>query len=481
MTQSSKLCIVITGPSLEEALQQTAQASSLADIVEFRLDLFQFSQLNHLTQLRQSSSLPVIFTLRRVKDGGKYSESEEKRIAVIKKLLPLTPDYLDLECDVSSVFFDEMTNAAPNIQIICSLHDFNASCKDLESIFQKMQKRSANLYKIVTSAKNPLDALHMLAFIKKTALKGECLAGMCVGEHGQLTRVLGPICGSALTYAALDDASRTMTGQLSAQTLLQTYHYRKLNASTRLYGLIGDPVEQSPSHDTHNAAIRQLDLNAVYVKVKTADCDLAETLTLLRKLGFCGLSVTMPLKETILKHCTAQNQAIGAVNTLLFESESGDVIGCNTDGSGALEAIQQKIDVRGKKIILLGAGGVAQAIAYELHHHKAELVILNRCPLKAERLAIRYGGVGGHLENFSFFAQQGYDLLINCTPVGMSSNQNAPIDTEYLVPDRLVMETIIHPRETFLVAEAKKRGCPIIYGYELFHHQAARQFSVWFN
>lgn len=479
MKQASKLCIIISGPSFEMALCQVKQANDLADILEFRLDLFLFSELEQLTKLRHTSHRPVIFTVRRGTDGGQYFENEEKRFQVIKDSLFLKPDYLDLEWDIPQSFFSEVIDLSPKLQIICSRHELNETTHDLETMLQEMRTPFAGLYKMVTFAGTCLDALRLLEFVKLKNEKGESLAGMCIGIAGEMTRILGAVYGSRITYAPLDDANSVASGQLSANTLLHTYHYRKLNSETRVYGLIGHPVEHSPSHYTHNAVFRKLGLDAVYVKIDVNEDELFECLALMQKLNFYGLSVTMPLKEKIMAFCLSEDPSIKAINTLRFEKCG--LFGFNTDGEGALEAIQHKMNVNEKTVVLLGAGGVAKAIAHKLYQQNVKLVILNRCDSKARQLVAHYNGIGDHLDNFAYFAKQGYDLLINCTSVGMESNQGCPIDYRYLIPSAVVMETITYPHETRLVYEAKLRGCSIISGYELFQYQAAQQFMLWFN
>ncbi len=228
-----------------------------------------------------------------------------------------------------------------------------------------MQKTPAFFYKIAVTAKNCLDALRLVCWAKKSDGK---LIAISMGSHGQVSRIFGPITGSPITYAALEEDQKSAPGQLSAKTLIERYHHRSLNLHTALYGLIGDPVDQSISDKTHNSLITACGLNAQYVKVQVCPAELSDFLQFAKKLPFQGLSVTMPLKEHILPFLDdidPQAFDIGAVNTILFEKSK--IFGFNTDGTGALNAIEKECQVKNKRIVIIGAGGAAKAIAYEAH------------------------------------------------------------------------------------------------------------------
>lgn len=474
MNKKNKLCVVIPGPSFEEARQQIEKARASADLLEFRVDLFQFSEQKLLQQLREISSLPVIFTLRHIFDGN-HTE-------YLKHLLSLKPEYIDIEWNVAPEIFKNIQQQLPEVQLICSLHDFEKTTPDLESLFQKMLLCPAHIYKIATMARSSLDAMRMLQFIRDQVQKGRKIIGICLGENGQLTRIVGTIFGNEFTYASLDASCRTAPGQVDADVLINTYHCRKLNQSTRIFGLIGDPVEFSRSHQTHNATMQRLELNAVYVKIKLIAEEVKEFLTYAKNLGFQGFSVTMPLKEVVRNHidaCRGIAAEVGAINTIALSPK--EKVGYNTDGEAVAELLQEKLTLHNARVILLGAGGAAKAIACALYKQGAKMIFLNRTLEKAKDLATEYKGESYSLSHFSVVAEQGYDILVNCTSIGMTSTPGSPITLSDLLPNRIVMDIISHPKETPLLAAAKQKNCITIPGEAMFLRQAEKQFSLWFN
>ena len=281
-------------PTFEEARQQISKAVVCADLVELRLDCFTLLDLVALKILRSQFSIPMIFTLRSQIQGGSYTQSEENRLADIRRLIELKPEYLDLENHVSACFIAEISSQCPEIKLVLSYHNFADTPEDLESIYQEMQKTPASFYKIAVTAKNCLDALRLVCWAKKSDDK---LIAISMGSYGQVSRILGPMMGCPITYAALEEDQKSAPGQLSAKTLIERYHHRSLNPHTALYGLIGDPVDQSISDETHNSLITVCGIDAVYVKIQVNPSELSDFLQFAKQLPFHGLSVTMPSKR----------------------------------------------------------------------------------------------------------------------------------------------------------------------------------------
>lgn len=463
------ICVVIKGPTFEEACQQISQALAYADLVELRLDCFSMLDIATLKTLRLQFSIPMIFTLRSQSQGGSYTQSEENRWKDLRRLAELKPEYLDVESHVPFHCIPQFSGT----KLILSYHNFTETPENLEEIYQQMQHIPASFYKIAVTAKNSLDALGLICWAKKC---DEKLIAISMGLHGQISRILGPTIGCPITYASLEDDQTSAPGQLTAKTLIEQYHHRSLNPETALYGLIGDPVDQSISDETHNNLINACGFNAVYVKMQVNPNELPEFLYLAKQLPFYGLSVTMPLKEHIvplLDEIDSHANDIGAVNTLLFEK--GKIFGFNTDGVGALNVIEECFPVKNKRVVIIGAGGAAKAIAYEAHRRGALVTILNRDRKKAHQIAQSKQYIGMGLDEMATCAEEGYDILINCTPVSL------PIPKEHMLSHAIVMDTKTKPKETLFLKSAKERGCPIIYGYRMFVEQALGQFLLWFK
>ncbi len=439
------------------SLKEWGQVPAEAEGIELRLDLLPpFDVAGFLKREKR----PVILTLRSKSQGGHFSGSEEERKKRLAELFALNPSFLDVEYDTAIDF------PAGETKIIRSYHDFEKTPADLPGILAKMPPAYA--YKIAARASSTLDALRMLHFVQKEARQGKRIIGICMGEEGQITRILAPVVGSWIAYAG-----DTAPGQLSLSELISTYHCRRLGPSTALYGLIGDPVIHSIGHLVHNAVFSACGLNAVYVKMPVKIEELPAFFELIKPLPFQGLSVTMPLKESVCAHLQqidAYAQSIGAVNTLVRAKER--FIGYNTDGKGALDAIEAKYKVKDQLVVVLGTGGAARAIAYEARQRGAKLVILGRTLSKAQELAEQMGGRGGELEQLD---EENYAVLINTTPHPL------PIDPLHLRAGTVVMDITRKSKFPPLLAEAQKKDCILVNGDEMWANQAVEQYRIWFK
>lgn len=446
-----------------DSIQSLQNKGSLA---EWRLDLFSRIDIAWMQTLLQDSSGPVLLTVRKSSQGGKFQGTERQRKGLIRRLLALEPPFFDLECDTSPRFIREMMREHPKTQFILSYHDFSKNPIDLERIYFSMQKYPAFSYKIAKTVNSTNEALALLLFAKEHPKASV----ICMGKRGEFARVLGPVVGNLIGYASADSKRPTAPGQLNAATLNTIYRYPALNQQTAIYGLIGDPIEKSRGHLYHNRAFQTLGLNAVYIKMKVKPKELPQFIQQAVAIGIQGLSVTIPLKEEILPfldEIEPKAQQIGAVNTLLFKE--GKIRGTNTDGLGALDAIEKRALVKGKKIVLLGAGGAARAIAFEAKTRGADVLILNRTVERAKRLAADLGCQGGRLDE----VPDDYDILINASPCSM------PIDPKKIRPFTLAMDVVYSPRETDFLKQAAFTQCQLIYGEEMFLNQAARQTAFW--
>jgi 3-dehydroquinate dehydratase/shikimate dehydrogenase len=212
---------------------------------------------------------------------------------------------------------------------------------------------------------------------------------------------------------------------------------------------------------------------AAFVKLHMPIPDLPLFFSLVRKFPFHGFSVAVPLKEQLVRILTKIDphaQAIGSVNTIQILGEH--LIGANTDGQAAIDVLEQRKSVKGRRIALLGAGGSARAIAFEAKHRGAQVIALNRTLERAEQLARDFDCEAGAIEAFS---QIDYDILINTVPVSLI------FDPGSIHADATVMDITFWESETSLLEAAKERGCPVIHGIEVFERSAALQQDIWLN
>ncbi len=262
-----------------------------------------------------------------------------------------------------------------------------------------------------------------------------------------------------------------------------------MGPSLKIFLLIGDPVERSLSPAMHNAAFKELGLNCVYAAIEVPQRFLADAMAGIRAMKISGLNVTVPHKIAVaglLDELDESASLTGAVNTI--KNQRGKLIGFNTDGEGALRALESKIGpVKGKDVVLLGAGGAAHAIAFSLVRAGARLTIANRTAPRAKVLAsIIEQKLGAIVKTIPMNrdklkdALRGADMLINSTSVGMYPNASQTLVTSDMMHRGLVVNDIVYkPLETRLLREAKRAGARTINGLGMLVHQGALSFEIW--
>ncbi|MGD9394291.1 MAG: shikimate dehydrogenase [Dehalococcoidia bacterium] len=246
----------------------------------------------------------------------------------------------------------------------------------------------------------------------------------------------------------------------------------------RICCLIGDPVEHSLSPIIHNAAYKALGLNYAYIALRTSD--IKRTIADIKRQNIRGVSVTTPHKVKVIPYLDRIDdaaKAIGAVNTIV--NDNGRLTGYNTDGEAALKVLEELTSVGGKKVVLVGSGGAALAIANTLKEKKVNLIILNRTEAKARELAEKVGAEDyGGLDKIALVSKA--DILINATTVGMSPNtEETIVPQEFLHPQLTVFDIVYNPKKTRLLREARAKGGNVVYGYKMLLYQAAQQFQLF--
>lgn len=261
-----------------------------------------------------------------------------------------------------------------------------------------------------------------------------------------------------------------------------------INPRTGVFALIGNPVSHSMSPAIHNAAFMELGLDNIYVAFQVEDVKSA--LAGMRALdNFRGMSVTIPHKIEVMQYVDEipdVDRYIGSINTVV--KEDGKLIGFNTDGPGAMKAIVDAgVELAGKNVLMLGAGGAARAIAFTLTQkgNIARLVLLDINEEFLSRLAgdLKSGTdaliVEDTLDPVKVKEHMvSADLIINCTPVGMHPNEDASlVDEDLFRPGQVVFDVVYNPLETKMLRQARAKGLKVIQGVEMFINQAILQFE----
>ena len=518
------VCAVI-GRTRHKMMQAEIQeaAKQGAKLIELRLDFL--AKPPDFKRLLENRPCPMIATFRRQADGGRWTASENQRLMLIRQAIVAGFDLVDLEIDI----IDKIPRFG-KVQRIVSYHNVHEVPEKLELIHQQMCAADADIMKIVVTAQKPADNVRVMALLKKTPRP---TIAFCMGDLGTCSRVLGLRLGMPFTYAAFNKERQIAPGMLSYQDLQRIYrHIESVNAQTKVFGVIGDPVSHSLSPLIHNAAFRHLDVNAIYVPFRVPRGELAPFLKSFQEIPVDGYSVTVPHKEAAAKFAQEKDDSVatmGAANTLLttatarsqtefgnqghgaatgsqtpfgylgqgvaagpqtpFGNQGQGATGfraTNTDAQAALDSLRahlplgadnQPIPLAARNVMIVGAGGVARAVAHALHMENVPITITNRTPERGQKLAAE---VGGRFAEWTARHSIECDTLINCTSVGMHPNlDETPIHHSFLKAGLMVFDTVYTPETTMLVREARMRGCHVVTGVDMFVRQAGLQFELF--
>jgi 3-dehydroquinate dehydratase/shikimate dehydrogenase len=530
---STLVCVPIMVTDEAAALREAALASDAgADMVEFRVDDFFAGAGNEedaarVARLVSRSPLPCILTCRPTWEGGHYDGDDDVRVAMFERACAglqtgeHAPRYIDVELAAYSrsenprLKVDRCVSGPSEGRdqatgLIVSAHDFETRPADLARRVLGMRScERATVHKVAFRARSLRDNIELFELVRH-ADRPTIALGM--GEFGLMSRVLAPKFGAFLTFASLRDSTATAPGQPTIAQLLETYRFRSIRASTRVYGVIGWPVSHSLSPRIHNAGFAELGVDAVYLPLPIAggatpadnDASLKATLTELidySPLDFGGCSVTIPHKESLVRiarelgwEVDASAAMIGAANTVVVTREGGrvSVRVFNSDAPAAIESIKDAAkggSIAGLTVGVVGAGGAGRAIAFESARSGATPIIFNRDPARADELAaaiFHATGVAARGRALDAMPEASCDVWVNCTPMGML---HGPAPDALAIPEAaliraaasraVVMDTVYTPRQTPLVKRARELSCTVVEGLEMFVHQAAIQFEAW--
>lgn len=455
--------------------EHRALAEKKAELVELRVDYMR--KRPDIGLLLKDRPTPVVVTCRRRIDRGRWFGTEEQRQAILREAIIAGAEYVDLEDDIA-----KSVRRYGKTKRIVSYHNFDETPLELYDIHRRMAQCDADIIKIVTMANSPADNVRMLEMVATAEIP---TVGFCMGELGTISRILCGRAGSPFTYASFSRERELAPGQLSYAEVRNLYRYNRITRDTKVFGVIGDPIAHSKSPLIHNAAFRKLGIDAVYLPLRIPADVLQPSLKEFDRLSISGYSVTIPHKEAALQFCDTmadETDLIGAANTLI--RHDGKWIATNTDAPAALDVIQQGLrkaggvtDLAGRRVLILGAGGVSRAVGYALIRAGAAVSISNRSRERGRELAAELECQFVSWENRG---AETCEVLINCTSVGMHPNlDESPFEQHWLGDSTLVFDTVYNPEQTLLLKHARERGCPTVSGVEMFVQQAARQFELF--
>jgi 3-dehydroquinate dehydratase/shikimate dehydrogenase len=463
------LCVSLTTETVEGTRAALHDPRRRFDVAEVRLDYIREPDLPRLLTGRPC---PVIVTNRPEREGGRWTGDESERLALLAEADRLGADYVDVELDALPSF-----ERQGNAKLIVSYHNYSKTPDDVEVIAKRIEATDADVVKIATMATSLLDNLKVVRVLQAAS---KPTIALTMGEHGPVSRVLGPKFGAFLVFASLGEGREAAPGQVPVDDFLDLYRFRDVGPKTRIYAVVANPVAHSMSPAIHNAAFRETGFDGVYLPMRVDD--VRETIPAYDALPVDGYSVTIPHKQAViplLDDVQPLAARIGAVNTIV--RRGGRLLGSNTDWSAAVHAIESGLPegaaLEGRRVLLLGAGGASRAIAFGLHERGCLVTIANRTEERAVALA---EDVGCQWAPLARADEVECDILVNGTSLGMHPNVDAtPFDAAALRPDTLVFDTVYNPLEPRLLREARAKGCRTVDGLAMFVDQAVQQFELW--
>ncbi len=482
----SQICVVIGRTRHKMMVIEIEEATKRgAELIELRLDFLarapDFKRLLAIKSPVDDSIKPpkLVATVRRITDGGRWSGTEDARAMLLRQSIVNGCDAVDIETDIA----DSIPRYG-DVQRIISYHNLRGIPDDIEKLHERMCNQEGDIVKLAVTAHNPEDNLRVLELLKKPK---KPTVAFCMGDLGFPSRVLGAQFGVPFTYAAFNKERGIAPGLPSLQEMRDLYRFEQITSTTQIYGVIGDPIAHSMSPYIHNKTLKKLGIPGVYLPFRVPRGKLEDFLKAYRALPTNGFSVTIPHKEAALSLATEPElmaQQIGAANTLV-RTEKGWAA-YNTDAKAALDSLKVHMAEKQKTatptlesltVLILGAGGVARALAHMLQRSGALVTITNRTTERAQELS---ESVGCRYVEWSARHTVLADILVNCTSVGMHpAVDETPIHASYLKPGLVVFDTVYTPENTLLVKEARDRDCHVLTGVDMFVRQAAMQFKLF--
>ncbi|MEE8155999.1 MAG: type I 3-dehydroquinate dehydratase [Phycisphaerales bacterium] len=488
------------------ALDKAQRAAAAgARLIEWRVDSLSddaTAGIPAAIELIKQSPLPCILTRRPISEGGDCTDDDVHRGVFFGTIAHcgFLPKFLDFELASfeahASPWRSILNIDEHEVSLILSCHDFDGRPPDLIQRAEAMTNESScDVIKLVWTARSLRDNLEAFDLLSE---RRKPMIALCMGRFGLMSRVLAPKFGGFVTYACLELDEASAPGQPTVDELLKLYRFDHIGPETKVYGVIGWPVEHSLGPRIHNAGFETVDHDGVYLPMpippeyehfKATVGSFVDH----ERLNFRGASVTIPHKPNLLRFVKERGgtvdplaERIGAANTLVVEDD-GSLACVNTDAPAAIDALCKGMEIEragleGKRAAVLGAGGVARAVVTALCDAGASVTIFNRTPGKAETLAAQHDAQVGDVAALS---RDAFDVYINCTSVGMAGVPGAEEDQSPLPDDApldetiTVFDTVYTPQRTPLIKQAEARGARTILGVEMFLSQAAMQFERW--
>jgi 3-dehydroquinate dehydratase/shikimate dehydrogenase len=488
----AKICLCLTGKTLARNLEILEKYRKYIDAAELRVDLLDPDERFLIRRFPEMAGIPVILTIRRDVDGGAFNSGEGTRVHLFSRGLAFAEAdrrknfaYVDLEGDLNVPSLEEAARTF-GTRIIRSFHNIRGMESDIPGKITSLIRAGDELPKVVLAPQSIGDVLSIFLAAGEIAGTDKILLGM--GPFGACTRILAEKLGSYMSYASAlgePDSPPAAPGQFDPVEMAEFYRFRAITGTTKIFAVTGYPLAASDSPKIFNTVFALENADAVYLSMPSDN--LAAFMSLADTIGLSGVSVTVPYKEEILRHCThksAELEDIGACNTIVRFSRGW--FGVNTDAKGFSESLLSFIKERGfkrKKITVIGAGGAARAVLWELHRQKARVLVLNRNPSRARDLAALYRFKWGGLDSRGIELMEKYsEIIVQATSAGMEGHDaRDPLELYKFRGTEVVMDLVYRPEMTQFLSRAAAAGCRVINGRNMLLRQARHQYKEFMD
>jgi 3-dehydroquinate dehydratase/shikimate dehydrogenase len=469
-----------------------------AEAVELRIDNYLEDPTTLAEYLATEKHRTWIIACRSRAHGGQSEFDTTRRISLLVEAFRNPNTHIDLELNdwrgLPNILgrTELVPNASnekvpPPERLILSTHNFESVPADPPALVDEIiaERRDA-VAKLAYHGTDICDTFPALDLMHE---RRDRIIAIAMGEAGLWSRILAKKFGAFATYCCLDPDYATAPGQLTLRDMLDLYRWKNIDAATRVFGVIGDPIAHSMSPMVFNRWFADAGMNAIYLPLRvsrTGDC-LHRFMTACMErpwLDLDGLSVTLPHKKSVLQligdGADHLARRIGAVNTLTFHN--GEVRGYSTDCYASLTSLTDALscnpdDLFGIPVDVLGTGGVAGAVLAWLNDYGCVPTIYGRSEENTRRLAEIFAA---RPAPWADRGKRTGEILINCTSVGMWPQVDAsPMPPEGFRGCRIVFDLIYNPLKTRLLADATSAGAKTLNGLEMFIRQAAAQFELW--
>lgn len=498
----TRLVAVITsiGSGLPAQLSRAGEAG--ADLVEIRADLIGSLEAT-LDAVAIVDRPPILYTLRESTEGGQWSGTDDAKLVALERFICAAnarrrreADWIDVElavwqrnaalrervCELIrlSPSSDAQDETHRSVRLVLSAHFVAGRPADLSEHIDELLATPADVCKVAWAGEDALDGLEALTLQARLSNR---FAVIAMGESAIVSRLAAPKFGAALGYATLDGSEKSAAGQCSISELVSLYRWRDVRPQTRLYGVIGWPLAHTRSPAIHNAAMRVDGIDGLYVPLPVRPENLDAFFDFVvshPSLDFRGFSITTPHKaavaaitDRVRTELSPAARGSGVINTL-----SRTASGWRADNTDALalKHLLADIDFARRRAVVLGAGGAAAAVVWQLREMGIEVTVFNRTPERARQLAMRFACDWAPWDARHSATS---DLWIQCTSIGAGADDASPIDVDKLPGRSTIIDLAYSQGETDLVRAARARGLRVVDGVKFLLAQAAHQYRIW--